>query len=260
MRKSDEPPSITDALIKQKRTEFLKALQATDLNAMLDGTSEDQFFVFAPSDEALNSFNGTDLATVKQHKELLKQLMEFHIINGKTAGLTLAKSKSGKFKTLLPNHKVSIVIAKGAITQIQKHMLTDTDTVKCKNGIVYLMDHVLDAHLDLPASPVPTMTVEEITFSFNGTDGATYTQGLEHTLTQPELKEMLRQYFDFEAKLQLYTIDKKAKPKSKGLGTGVIIAIVAAVLVVVVVIALIVKTKMGAKKAESEYRRVTDAA
>lgn len=121
------------------RTPQLSTLNRLIVEAGLGDTlrSQGPFTVFAPSDDAFKAVPAKTLAELGSNKELLKSVLTFHVVPGKTMA---ADVKNGNAKTV---NGANLALAKaGAMVTVEEAVVVQAD-VAASNGVVHVIDRVL---------------------------------------------------------------------------------------------------------------------
>lgn len=145
------PPlkSIVDTAVADGRfTTLVAALQAAKLDGTLSGAGP--FTVFAPTDDAFNKLpNGTVEALLQEPEGQLKQILLYHVVNGKVMAADVVKLTTA---TTVQGSDITINVTDGKVkVNTANVIITDIET---SNGVI----HVIDAVLTPPVAPTPTST------------------------------------------------------------------------------------------------------
>jgi uncharacterized surface protein with fasciclin (FAS1) repeats/plastocyanin len=144
------PPlkSIVDTAVADGRfTTLVTALKAAQLDGTLSGPGP--FTVFAPTDDAFKKLPNATVATLlKDPQGQLKQILLYHVVDGKVMAadvvkLTTAKTLQGS------NLKINVT---GGKVKVNDANVIITDIVT-SNGVIHVIDTVL-----IPPTPTPTAT------------------------------------------------------------------------------------------------------
>jgi uncharacterized surface protein with fasciclin (FAS1) repeats len=130
------PSTIADTTA---RTPQLSTLNRLIAEAGLGDTLRGQgpFTVFAPSDDAFKAVPAKTLAELGSNKELLKSVLTYHVVPGKTMA---ADVKNGNAKTV---NGANLALAKaGAMVTVEEAVVVQAD-VAASNGVVHMIDRVL---------------------------------------------------------------------------------------------------------------------
>jgi uncharacterized surface protein with fasciclin (FAS1) repeats len=130
------PSTIADTTA---RTPQLSTLNRLIVEAGLGDTlrAPGPFTVFAPSDEAFKSVPAKTLAELGSNKELLKSVLTYHVVPGKTMAVDV---KNGNAKTV---NGANLALAKaGAMVTVDEALVVQAD-VAASNGVVHVIDRVL---------------------------------------------------------------------------------------------------------------------
>jgi uncharacterized surface protein with fasciclin (FAS1) repeats len=130
------PVSLTDTIQKEASLSTLSSLVNTaGLNDSLRAAGP--FTVFAPSNDAFKALPASALEDLRKHPEKLKDVLTYHVINGKALA---ASVKNGKAKTL---SGADIELSKaGEFVTVENAAVTQADIV-ATNGVVHIIDTVL---------------------------------------------------------------------------------------------------------------------
>jgi uncharacterized surface protein with fasciclin (FAS1) repeats len=130
------PSTIADTAARTPQLSTLTRLLA---DAGLSDTLRGQgpFTVFAPSDEAFKAVPAKTLAELGSDKELLKSVLTYHVVAGKTMA---ADVKNGNAKTV---NGANLALAKaGAMVTVEEAVVVQAD-LAASNGVVHVIDRVL---------------------------------------------------------------------------------------------------------------------
>ena len=130
------PSTIADTTA---RTPQLSTLNRLIVEAGLGDTlrSQGPFTVFAPSDDAFKAVPAKTLAELGSNKELLKSVLTFHVVPGKTMA---ADVKNGNAKTV---NGANLALGKaGTMVTVEEAVVVQAD-VAASNGVVHVIDRVL---------------------------------------------------------------------------------------------------------------------
>jgi uncharacterized surface protein with fasciclin (FAS1) repeats len=130
------PSTVADTT---SRTPQLSTLNRLIADAGLGDTlrGPGPFTVFAPSDEAFKAVPAKTLAELGSDKELLKSVLTYHVLPGKTLA---ADVKNGNAKTV---NGATLALAKaGTMVTVEDAVVVQAD-VAATNGVVHVIDRVL---------------------------------------------------------------------------------------------------------------------
>jgi uncharacterized surface protein with fasciclin (FAS1) repeats len=130
------PAPITDTA---QRTPQLSTLTKLINDAGLADTlrAAGPYTVFAPSDEAFKAVPPATLQALAGDKELLKSVLNFHVLPGKVSG---ADVKNGSAKTV---QGANVALSKsGSFITVEDAVVTQAD-VTASNGVMHVIDRVL---------------------------------------------------------------------------------------------------------------------
>jgi uncharacterized surface protein with fasciclin (FAS1) repeats len=130
------PSTIADTAARTPQLSTLNRLIAdAGLGDTLRGPGP--FTVFAPSDEAFKAVPAKVLAELGSDKELLKSVLTYHVVAGKTMA---ADVKNGNAKTV---NGANLALAKaGTMVTVEEAVVVQAD-VAASNGVVHVIDRVL---------------------------------------------------------------------------------------------------------------------
>ena len=130
------PSSIADTAARSPQLSTLSRLLAeAGLADTLRGTGP--FTVFAPSDEAFKAVPAKTMAELSADKELLRSVLSFHVLPGKTLAADVA---NGNAKTV---QGASVALSRaGSFVTIEDAVVQSADLV-ATNGVVHIIDRVL---------------------------------------------------------------------------------------------------------------------
>jgi uncharacterized surface protein with fasciclin (FAS1) repeats len=118
-------------------TTLVAALQAAKLDGTLSGPGP--FTVFAPTDDAFKKLPaGTIETLLKTPEGQLKQILLYHVVDGKVMAADVVKLSSAK---TLQGSDVKITAA-GGVVKINDATVIITD-IQTKNGVIHVIDTVL---------------------------------------------------------------------------------------------------------------------
>lgn len=130
------PVSLTDTIAK---TPSLSTLSGLISSAGLSDTlkANGPFTVFAPSNEAFKAVPAKTMEDLSKHPEKLKDLLTYHVINGKSLAADIKNSKV----TSLNGAHLELSKA-GEFVTVESAAVTSAD-VPASNGIIHIIDTVL---------------------------------------------------------------------------------------------------------------------
>jgi transforming growth factor-beta-induced protein len=130
--------SIVDTAVADGRfTTLITALQAAKLDDTLKGNRS--YTVFAPTDDAFKNLPpGTLLSLLKEPQGQLKQILLYHVVEGRLTADDVVKLTSVK---TLQGSNVNITVTNGII-KINDATVIKTD-IQTSNGAIYSIDKVL---------------------------------------------------------------------------------------------------------------------
>jgi transforming growth factor-beta-induced protein len=134
------PPmkSIVETAVADGRfTTLVAALQAAKLDGALSGPGP--FTVFAPTDDAFKNLPpGTVETLLKDPQGQLKQILLYHVVDGKVMAADVVKLTSAK---TLQGSNVNITVTNGVV-KINDATVKITD-IQTSNGVIHVIDKVL---------------------------------------------------------------------------------------------------------------------
>jgi uncharacterized surface protein with fasciclin (FAS1) repeats len=129
--------NIIEAAQKQKRLKtLLKAMKCLDMDTVLSGGGV--FSLFAPTDDAFARLPAGTIETLFREKNLLNEVLTFHLVSGRTLLAALGK------KTTVPSIQEEVLTInknKGDVTVNGARILEED--IECTNGILHVIDAVL---------------------------------------------------------------------------------------------------------------------
>jgi uncharacterized surface protein with fasciclin (FAS1) repeats len=134
------PPmkTIVETAVSDGRfTTLVAAVQAAKLDGALSGPGP--FTVFAPTDDAFKNLPpGTVESLLKTPEGQLKQILLYHVVDGKVMAADVVKLSSAK---TLQGSNVNITVKEGVV-KINDATVKITD-IQTKNGVIHVIDKVL---------------------------------------------------------------------------------------------------------------------
>ncbi len=147
--------TITDIVVATEGVSILKDIVVSlDLTDML--SSQWPYTVFAPTNEAFANLLkelDTTLKELSKDKELLKTIVQYHVLEGKVLAADVAKMKDGSSVKTVWGQEFVIYNQDGV--KINDSNVISTD-IMASNGIVHLLDKVL-----LPPSVIKMLSDNE---------------------------------------------------------------------------------------------------
>jgi len=130
--------SIVETAVADGRfTTLVAALQAAKLDGALSGPGP--FTVFAPTDDAFKNLPPGNVASLlKEPEGQLKQILLYHVVEGKVMAVDVVKLTSAK---TLQGSNVNITVTNGVV-KINDVTVIITD-IQTKNGVIHVIDKVL---------------------------------------------------------------------------------------------------------------------
>jgi transforming growth factor-beta-induced protein len=130
--------SIVETAVADGRfTTLVAALQAAKLDGALSGPGP--FTVFAPTDDAFKNLPpGTVETLLKDPQGQLKQILLYHVVDGKVMAADVVKLTSAK---TLQGSNVNVTVTNGVV-KINDATVKITD-IQTSNGVIHVIDKVL---------------------------------------------------------------------------------------------------------------------
>lgn len=119
---------------------FAQVIELADVKTTLKskGTLDAGYTVFAPTEAAFQRLPKPILEKLMEDKALLKEVLQFHIVSGKSAAVDLQPHK--KLKTL-QNEELTVKVEAGT-TWVNAAKVIATDS-RASNGLIHQIDSVL---------------------------------------------------------------------------------------------------------------------
>jgi len=136
------------------------ALTATGLIDTLSNP-DDQFTVFAPTDEAFAALPDGTLEALLADPDTLTDILLYHVIGGASVESTTAISLAGQSVSMANGDELAISLVDGALL-VNDSTVIQADVV-ASNGIIHVIDAVLLPPADQPSEPAvqePTVEAE----------------------------------------------------------------------------------------------------
>lgn len=130
------PVSVTDTIAN---TPTLSTLSGLISSAGLSDTlrASGPFTVFAPSNEAFKAVPAKTMDDLSKHPEKLKELLTYHVINGKSMAADIKNSKIASL------NGAQLELSKaGEFVTVESAAVTGAD-VSASNGVIHIIDTVL---------------------------------------------------------------------------------------------------------------------
>jgi len=133
---SMQPKSVPEVIAADPELSTLsKLISDAGLTQTLSGTGP--FTVFAPTNAAFKNVPAKTMDELAKNKELLSQVLTFHVVPGKTMG---ADVKQGNVKSV---NGANLALSKaGAYVTVEDAVVTKAD-LAATNGVVHVIDRVL---------------------------------------------------------------------------------------------------------------------
>ncbi|MDC0035511.1 fasciclin domain-containing protein [Chloroflexi bacterium] len=143
--------TIVDIAVADGRfTTLVTALQAAELDSVLSG--EDEFTVFAPTDEAFAKLPEGTLDSLLADIPALKDVLLYHVVSGTVLAADVVTLDSA---ATLQGQEVSISVM-GESVMVDESNVVITD-IAASNGVIHVIDAVI-----LPEAPVVSKTIVDI--------------------------------------------------------------------------------------------------
>ncbi len=122
---------------------FVKALEAADLTATLDG--DGPYTVFAPSDDAFAALPEGTLESLlaPENKDQLVELLSYHVVPGKMISADITDGKS----PTVHGDDVEITVADTGVKVNEASVVTAD--IEASNGVIHIVDKVV-----MPSAPL----------------------------------------------------------------------------------------------------------
>jgi uncharacterized surface protein with fasciclin (FAS1) repeats len=114
---------------------LVAAVQEAGLVETLNG--EEQFTVFAPTDEAFSNLPKGTVESLLKDKDILTKILTYHVVLGKVMAEDVTGMKSVK---TLQGGEISIDSMDGVMINDAKVIKAD---IECSNGVIHVIDKVL---------------------------------------------------------------------------------------------------------------------
>ncbi len=135
-----KPKDIINTLKDNEVTRFTTLLDGLEQAFDLDDKLKDKgpFTLLAVCDHGFKRMPGDDVKTLFANKKKLRQVLEYHVIEGKLDSKAL--KEKGKIKTL-EGHEVTISERGNSI--YADDVLVQTIDLPCSNGMIHILDGVI---------------------------------------------------------------------------------------------------------------------
>ncbi len=154
-----EPNTITKIVVDGANFSFL---EAAVVKAKLDGTLKGAgpFTVFAPTNAAFQAMGFANEAAVTATDETtLKNILLYHVLGSKVESGAIATATNSNVGTLATK---DIFVTKSAAGVFVNGAKVTTADVQATNGVI----HVIDAVLDVPTALIPSVVQTKYTFLY----------------------------------------------------------------------------------------------
>jgi uncharacterized surface protein with fasciclin (FAS1) repeats len=135
---ADEKTIVETAVGNKDFSTLVAAVKAAELVETLNG--EGPFTVFAPTNEAFEKLGKEAIDSVLKDKKKLTSILTAHVVKGKVMAADVAKL-DGKEAETIEGTKFKISVKDGTV-KIGGATVKVTD-IKCKNGVIHVIDTVL---------------------------------------------------------------------------------------------------------------------
>lgn len=134
----EEKTIAETAMANKDFSTLVTAIKAAGLAETLNG--EGPFTVFAPTNEAFAKIDKDTLAAVLKDKEKLTAILTAHAVKGKVMAEDVVKLDGKEVETIQgTKFKITVV---DKVVKIGDATVKVTD-IKCKNGVIHVIDTVL---------------------------------------------------------------------------------------------------------------------
>lgn len=134
-----EEKTIVDIAVENESfSTLVTALQEAELVETLQG--EGPFTVFAPTNDAFSKIPAEDLQAILEDKELLTDILLYHVVGGAAVPAETAVTLSNA--TMANGKDITLEVRDGGLflNETTKVIVTD---IKASNGIIHVIDTVL---------------------------------------------------------------------------------------------------------------------
>ncbi len=132
---SDKNDIVDTAISAGKFNTLVKAVQAADLVDTLKG--DGPYTVFAPTDEAFAKIPEADLNNLLANKEMLKQVLTYHVVPGKVMASEVSNLSSAE---TVQGQEITISTSEGVKVDNANVIAIDIET---SNGVIHVIDTVI---------------------------------------------------------------------------------------------------------------------
>lgn len=135
-----KPKDIINTLKNNEFASFQTLLDGLQQAFDLDQTLKNKgpYTLFAPSDKAFKTMPDADVQSLFANKKKLKQVLSYHIVNGRFDSKALRTMKSIK---TMEGHEIKITTKNGDL-YVDKSLVLTTD-IPCSNGVIHIINGVL---------------------------------------------------------------------------------------------------------------------
>lgn len=135
-----KPKDIINTLKDNEVTRFTTLLDGLEQAFDLDDKLKDKgpFTLFAACDHGFKRMPGDDVKSLFANKKKLRQVLEYHVIQGKLDSKAL--KEKGKIKTM-EGHEVTI--SEKGNNLYADDILIQTIDLPCSNGMIHILDGVI---------------------------------------------------------------------------------------------------------------------
>lgn len=132
---SNKSDIVDTAISAGKFNTLVKAVQAADLVDTLKG--DGPYTVFAPTDEAFAKIPEGDLNKLLANKEMLIQVLTYHVVPGKVMASEVSNLSSAE---TVQGQEITISTSEGVKVDNANVIATDIET---SNGVIHVIDTVI---------------------------------------------------------------------------------------------------------------------
>ncbi|KAL5011412.1 hypothetical protein ScPMuIL_009963 [Solemya velum] len=163
---SSANPRLDALLGANNATMFVSLIQRAGLSNVLTDTTVPHTLI-VPTDAAFNKLTQTEIETIANDDYMLTNIMEYHIVKGEvfsfdlTSGIKM-QSRNGHVLRVYASSSGQVCFIKTTIHHVHQHARVIVTDLQASNGVVYLVDTVLEV-------PEGTLTDVLSTPSYNAT-------------------------------------------------------------------------------------------
>ncbi len=156
--------SINDIIAAQPELSTMRALlDEAGLSDALDGNGP--FTVFAPTNEAIAAAQGQ----LEGNREILQQLLQYHIVNGELSGADVASLTT---LTTLQNELINVSVDGGSV-KLNDLVTVVLPDIAGRNGVLHVINGLMFPPSTIPAPPEEigeALSLNPITFALGSSD------------------------------------------------------------------------------------------